>query len=559
MPSVIPYDPSLVLGNIVSEAKLDVLNQISALQAPVDVAEDTLNSFISMKRSLDMTVQEMINMGIDSAALIRESNMAGKQISDAAIAYAKLKLAAEKNSQPLRAKIQSINSQVESPIDYNKSEIKKLPLSSDSLKMNCQYFAFDSNSQSSGTHAATVASFAAAQVNYFGNSYASQVKFSAQSQVNSQHSNNSIAGTLVISITCTHKNAAFLAPLILDPDKAIRVWNQLYPSDSIRVSDPHNLASIAMLAATAKEKSITMLSGCTYGSCFIGMVHILNTTDTQSSERMYSLASAIQAQGNVGSWWANISGGFGISSSFSQDAKNLLSAQNVTSHCSLISLGAMPSMKSNEVQMAVKAFSDDDAAKSMAALQKIQNATASDMTTIDSAATNARTGQQMITIQSAKITATLSGLSDIDKSANKMIDTNSMMTAVEDYINKCIAGNIGVPINFYLKPITKSQLAQMWLRKYYPKYNNPGSGDDSGSGGSGGGASSSQTQSADTSSQTQGGSGDSSSQQGSTDSSSQGSADASQGGTDSSQASGDSSQGSTDSSQGGGDSSQQGS
>jgi hypothetical protein len=51
---------------------------------------------------------------------------------------------------------------------------------------------------------------------------------------------------------------------------------------------------------------------------------------------------------------------------------------------------------------------------------------------------------------------------------------------MEDYINKCLQGNIGLPINYYIKPITKSQLAQLWLSKYYPsKLTAIGSGDDS--------------------------------------------------------------------------------
>src|SRR5688572_13520555 len=123
MPSVIPYDPTLVLGNLVTQAKLDIVTEIAAIQAPVDAAEDTLNSFIAMKRSLDMTIQEMVNMGIDPTDLEKESDDVGKQIKDAAVAFAKTKLEAEKASQPLRSKIQSISTQVESPIDYNKSEI----------------------------------------------------------------------------------------------------------------------------------------------------------------------------------------------------------------------------------------------------------------------------------------------------------------------------------------------------------------------------------------------------------------------------------------------------
>ena len=43
MSLTIPYDPSLVLGNIVTQAKLDNLIAMSAVQASVDAAEDKLN------------------------------------------------------------------------------------------------------------------------------------------------------------------------------------------------------------------------------------------------------------------------------------------------------------------------------------------------------------------------------------------------------------------------------------------------------------------------------------------------------------------------------------
>jgi len=39
---------------------------------------------------------------------------------------------------------------------------------------------------------------------------------------------------------------------------------------------------------------------------------------------------------------------------------------------------------------------------------------------------------------------------------------------------------IGVPISFYLKPITRAQLAQMWVAKYYPGRFLGLQGDDSG-------------------------------------------------------------------------------
>ncbi|WP_426400905.1 hypothetical protein ACN9M1_26615 (plasmid) [Ralstonia sp. R-29] len=468
MPSTIPYDPALALGNIVSPQRLDVLEKIAAAQAPADSAEDTLNSLIATKRSLDMTIQEMINMGADPADVITASDDTGKQISAAASAFAKAKIQSLKDTQPLKATIRSINDSIESPLDYNRTAIKKMPLSADSMRMNVQYFAVDQNAQNSNTHAATISAFVSDQVSYFGDDFSSQASSSASSQVNSQMANHSIAGTLVISVTCTHKDAVLLAPFILDVDKAIRVWNQVHSDAMIKTDSISNVATIASQADTPDEKSITILSGATYGSCFIGMVHVLNTTDTTSSEVMYSFADKLQEQFKVSGWFADVQGGFGVDSSFSQDAKNLLSTQNITSHCSLVTMGSIPSIKSNQVAMGVKGFSDDDGAKSMAALMKLQNATAQAQDSVDASAQAARTGAQMVTLQNSRIQATLSGLANIDSQQNKIIDTNSVMDALDDYVQKALAGNIGVPVNYYLKPITRSQLAEMWMAKYYP-------------------------------------------------------------------------------------------
>ena len=49
------------------------------------------------------------------------------------------------------AEIDEISSEIESPIDYNKSQIKKLPLAADSLTMDCQYFSFDESTERSKT------------------------------------------------------------------------------------------------------------------------------------------------------------------------------------------------------------------------------------------------------------------------------------------------------------------------------------------------------------------------------------------------------------------------
>jgi hypothetical protein len=65
MPTSIPYSPSLVLGSVVQPAAMATLLEMAALQGPVDAAQDTLNSFISLKRGLEMTASELVNMNID--------------------------------------------------------------------------------------------------------------------------------------------------------------------------------------------------------------------------------------------------------------------------------------------------------------------------------------------------------------------------------------------------------------------------------------------------------------------------------------------------------------
>lgn len=488
MPSTIPYDPSLILGNIVSQDKLNNIIQISTLQAPADAAQTTLNSLITLKRSIDMTIQEMIDMAIDVTDLITESSQIGDQIQQAALDYGKAKIAAEKAIQPLSSKISMVSDEIESPIDYNRSAIKQMAISTDSLQLNVQYFSNDENAQTSSSHASTISSFVSESLSIFGEGQSTQAAASVQSQVNSQVSRHSIAGTLVICITCTHKNAQVFAPFILDVDKAVRAWNALFPDNMIKTNDPASIAKIEAQSETKEDKSFSLLSGATYGSSFVGMVHILNTTDTASSQSMESIATSMQETFNVGGWFATETGGFGVAASFSDSAKNLLSTQNIQSHCSLVTMGIIPSIKSNQVKIGVQGFSDFDPAKQMQELATLQGATASDNNTISSAADAARTGQQMVTLKNSTITSTLSGLADIDDGANNIIDTNSMMTAMDDYIQKCIAGgdNLGVPINYYLKPITQSMIARAWLAKYYPnRFNQAGSADDSGSGNSG--------------------------------------------------------------------------
>ena len=476
MPSSIPYDPSLILGNIITREKLENIEKISDLNAPADAAETNLNSLITLKRSLDMTADEMRGMKIPAHDLEREIDEVEDAIEDAAKKYAEIKTESQKQIAGLNAKISMVNSAAESVIDYNKSELKAMPLGTNTLQMNCQYFSFDQNKETANTYAANISSFVSGSYESWGRSYSSEAKKSAQAQVHSQNSKHSIAGTLVVCVNCTHENARVFAPYILNPDKAISSWNATHPDDTIDIRYPwRNMNS-------NPDKKIELISGMTYGSSFVAMVHVLNTTKTSSQERMYSVAQSLQGSFEVGGWFSSITGGFGVESSFSSSAKNLLSTNNIQAHCTISTMGIIPTIKSNEIQTAVKTFSNLDGESSMNSLAKLQNAVAGSNDTIGSAAEAARTGQQMISLQNSKIETTLSALSEIDAVANKVIDVNSMMTALDDYIEKCSSADdtyFGVPLNYYLKPITKKEIIRAYANKYFPnKRNSLGSADD---------------------------------------------------------------------------------
>ena len=467
MPSVIPYDPSIVLGNIVDVEKLEKLEQIAQLQAPIDAAEEQMNSLIELKRSIDMTAQELVNMSIDTSEITQESAEIGEEIKQAAIDYAKIKIDAKKQIQQLSTQ-PLVSHNWESPLDYNRTEIKKMPLSADSMNMNVQYFSSDESDQGSKTQSDNIKSFLSAELSFLGSTMSSQVANEAASQVNSQYSRHDIAGTLVIAVSCTHKDAVLLAPCVLDVDKAIRVWNSMFRDDMLKTDDPSNMIETMNKGSTENEKAMSIVSGATYGSCFVGMVHILNTSKTISNEKMNSIANKVQAQIKYKNFLSNVTGGFATSGKFGNDIKNLVSTQEISSHCTISTRGSIPSIKANNIKMAVKEFTEFDGKAAMEKLAALQNATSSEMDSVDSSAEKARVGDQMIALQNSQIQGVLTGLKDIDDGENKVIDTNSMMTALEDYIDKALAGELGMPINYYLKPITKSQLAQMWVNKYFP-------------------------------------------------------------------------------------------
>ena len=284
MSTTIPYDPSLTLGNICPAEKLEVLNQISSLQSPIDAAQGELDSAILLRRSLDMTCQELINLSIDPAEVQKSITDVNGEIVKSAQGFAETSVKNLPQIAKLRGTIPQVSETIESPIDYNRSQLKQIPLAADSLTMDAQYFSFDETGQTSDTTMASLKAFVSASTQSLGSKRSAEATTSVQSQVSKQRENHDIQGTLVITANCTHKMAEIFAPFVIDVDKAIRAWNALFPDDMIKMDDTATVEKIAKEGDTKGEKFFNLLSGATYGSSFVGMVHVLKSSSTQSDQ-----------------------------------------------------------------------------------------------------------------------------------------------------------------------------------------------------------------------------------------------------------------------------------
>lgn len=484
MPSTIPFDPSLVLGNIADPGKIAALEAVAEAKRPIDLAQDDLNSLIATERSLAITLQELINMQVDSKDLSKFTTQINKVKSDLAKqagVYATTVLAQGPKVQAAKKKVKgsdSVNAEVESPIDWNKSSIKKMDISSDSMSVDAQYIRNENEQDGSDAHASSLAAHASAKVStIFGPSWGAQCASSVHDSVLSQTSNHSIEGTLIITATCTHKAADIFAPFILDPEKGIRAWNVYNTGQgkSINTTDEDSMAK------RIKDQTVGMklISGATYGSSFVGMAHILKMDETTSSQSSRSSTTALETQFEEGGFFAHMEGRFGVDAEFSNNVKNMLSTSNVQAHADVITMGIIPTLKSNEVASSVKTL-QPSAQDVMDQLASVQSASDNSVNAgMAAGAKKARDGASFKDLNSDYLKTVVSSLKQGDIEKNKVIDTNSLMTAFDDYVVKAAEGKAGIPINFFLKPITASQLVCSYLAKFSPmKYWQLSSGDD---------------------------------------------------------------------------------
>ena len=473
----IPYDPSLALGMIIEPEKINQLKAIAEAQNPINLSREKVNALLRQKLSLDMLMQELSTLKVKEEQVTKVSQEIDKlneAIGDAAIELSENVLTAEQAIAQLKSQQgqKQISSAVQSPVDFAASQLKPMPISSDTMSMDVQYFRFQRNADSNENHSRKVASFVGGSVgDFFGNSVSAKVSGQANKAVTRSQSNHELLGTLVFVVNCTHKTAQILSPLVLDVEAAIDGW--IATKGDWPGGDPESDEVMATLAKTKTKKSdyengLPVLAGATYGSSFVGFVHFTKTETTQDSQEADSAAMQASLKIERNLFLGKAMGEIGMSAEAANSVRDLLSTSNIQSHASVISMGIIPSIKSNNVKSTVLALKDDPKER-MEALAAMQGATNAGMQTMASAAGSAQKEATVEKMETDYVSAAIQGAAEIDSQDNKVIDLNSLMTALDDFIARVNGAEGGVPINFYIKYISARTIAIAWLQQYYPE------------------------------------------------------------------------------------------
>jgi len=473
----IPADPSMVLGNYVDPEKIKHLMKIAQAQQPEETANDRLQELILASYRFKMIKDNLSSMNCPTKAMDKLEVNIQKLMSEMAEAAVDLATAA----MTCADKVEELEEQfgqtaisyvAESPLDYALVDVKKFALSSDTMKFDVQYFKTDTNNEDTDSHAKNVSSYVQqnkANTGVTGPTQNAASGTSIQSLVSNHTTNHVIEGTIVITANCTHRMADMITPVIMEPMKLLNSWNSTFADDYLDTD-----VTVMFDVATEKTKSknpgnkLNLLTGCTRGSSFVGMVHILQTDKTTQtgSNEVVAAEMAKKLQTNLITEAAM--GNFGVGSNYANEVQSLLGTSNIQSHCTLTTMGVIADIASNTYSTNMMQLNPDPkkimtnlTAMTESAAGRIKPSAAGDAAT-------ARSEQQAKQMHSSYQSSMATTLTKIDTQADQVFDTNSLMTAFTNYVQKCEAGGVGVPINFYIKEIDKAMVAKEYIKKFYP-------------------------------------------------------------------------------------------
>mmetsp|Transcript_2346 Transcript_2346/g.3576 ORF Transcript_2346/g.3576 Transcript_2346/m.3576 type:complete len:528 (+) Transcript_2346:34-1617(+) len=493
--ATIPADPTMVLGQIVSKERLDFLQEVSKALGHQERARDKYNAYKLASHNLQGLFLELSNMDnvteADLEPMKTQITEVNKQLITESLALAKATIKAQTDVAKLKAdkNQSSIGVAPESPFDMTQVQIAGKPVSMDTMNFDVQYFRTETQDDGQKSPADIVSAFIQKALAGGGDSGGGDTGAAVANKANkataNQHSSHKVEGTLVIVCNCTHKMANFINGT-LDGKKALDAWNQMYPDAADYLdTDGTTLMKVATeksagdkgksaggkgkSAGGKGEKALHILTGTTFASSFVGLAHVLEKEETEKSDDNTASVDALAGLIKTEMLTRELTGNFGVSPDFLKTAKSLTSKSEIIAHCSLICMGAIPGFKSKSHET----FVNQMAPSTMKTLQKIDaiNSKKEVGGGDDSDVASAKLGAQVMSAEENFLNSAGDSLNKPTANLN-YYDMDSMMEAFENYLaivngkDQTIGG--GIPNNFYLKKLTKKDVAKAYLAQFYP-------------------------------------------------------------------------------------------
>ncbi len=468
------YASKHVLGNVVNKSFLEETSLIGVAQAKIDGARGQLNSLISLRRSLNQTITEVGATGVPVEKLEAEVEKLSKEIEEAATSYVEIRLEEERNIQKSHAKIaaEPLWDELESPIDFNRSQVITRPIGIDAMKLDAQYFNFNESDKEGSLN--KVKNFVRGFAEDLGKEAAQDLSEKAGVSVERQMDQFEVVGTLVIAASCTHANAHVLYPIKLDVEESLMLWNRIFKDDRIITSNPDALRLEVETFAKREPNYLNLISGVTYGSSFVGMMHLLRhqgnsaSGEGEDSEEAKDetksdaeLAESLRDYLKLGSWLQDISGGIGIDPTILADVRNQLSMSKVRAHVTVDTLGVLPSIKSNLVGSNLSQITKLKGVEKVVA--GLEQQSDGDHSTLSSRAESARLGGRAMAVEGSRIGNLVGSLRQADEAADQVMNLGTLLSAFDDYANKIKRETSGLPISYFFRRINRHEIIQAFL------------------------------------------------------------------------------------------------
>jgi len=407
----VQYDPALYLGCFIKKEHFKWLQDVSKLHHEIEAEKDCVDN---MKKSLEEFEIMKYELGaLEEKDAQEELDTMGKDIQkdlmDAQMNYIKTSNKNYKSIAKLAREKGQVSYGVESAIDWEKSALKSFPVSADTMKCDAKWFNYDSQNGSASQHAEEIGGHIKASLSKGMFSGGADIAYQSSKNQQEMNSTDQVLSTLVITCMCTHKNATTISPLVLDPEKLKNAWNTAFPDSGDGKPE--------------EGSTLYMVSGASYASALVGTVTFKNESKKTSS---------LDENETKASFEANL----GISAIFSANADghkntvdsvmNMLANQTVSVSINLYCAGCIINLEKQQLYSQVKLLEQLDT-------KHLGN----------------------------KMTELLQALQQGKTTETSVLNATTLMNAFDNYLSLASAGDtsaFGVPINYFLRPITKQTI-----------------------------------------------------------------------------------------------------